>query len=64
MRKCLKDECYTRPRNNALTCSKHIGEGPTLLRDHLIKNHKQGFHQEGTGGDHRCPLCVPQLPLS
>lgn len=62
--RCLKHGCNTRPRANLFVCSVHIDEVDTLLRDHLIKNHKQGFHQEGTGGDERCPLCVPQLPLS
>ncbi len=62
--RCLKHGCNTRPRANLFVCSVHIDEEATLLRDHLIKNHKQGFHQEGTGGDDRCPLCVPQLPLS
>lgn len=61
--KCLKPGCATRPRNNPHVCSKHIDEVETLLRDRLMANHRKGFHQEGTGGDDRCPLCVPQLPL-
>ena len=60
---CLKPGCIVRPRKG-FVCASHAGEAESLLRDRLVANHKKGFHAEGTGGDHRCPLCeVGQLKL-
>jgi len=26
----------------------------------ITERHEQGFHSEGTGGHHHCPLCNPK----